>query len=106
MATRQFIYHMRGLSKTYPAGKKVLDNVNLSSTRMPKSACSASMARASRRSCASWLGWTPNSSVRASSPRAPEVGYLPQEPDLDPALDVKGNAMLGSQGEAGDPRPL
>ena len=30
MAARQFIYHMRGLSKTYPAGKKVLDNVNLS----------------------------------------------------------------------------
>src|SRR5271154_7417080 len=30
MATRQFIYHMLGLSKTYPAGKKVLDNVNLS----------------------------------------------------------------------------
>ena len=25
MATRQFIYHMRGLSKTYPAGKKVLE---------------------------------------------------------------------------------
>jgi ATP-binding cassette ChvD family protein len=24
-----------------------------------------------------------------------KVGYLPQEPELDPALDVKGNAMLG-----------
>ena len=30
MNGRQFIYHMRGLSKTYPAGKKVLDNVHLS----------------------------------------------------------------------------
>ena len=28
--SRQFIYHMRGLTKAYPAGKKVLDNVNLS----------------------------------------------------------------------------
>ena len=27
---RQFIYHMSGLSKTYPGGKKVLDNVHLS----------------------------------------------------------------------------
>ena len=27
---RQFIYHMQGLTKTYPTGKKVLDNVNLS----------------------------------------------------------------------------
>src|SRR3984893_5710183 len=27
---RQFIYHMRGLTKTYPGGKKVLENINLS----------------------------------------------------------------------------
>ena len=27
---RQFIYHMQGLTKTYPGGKKVLENVNLS----------------------------------------------------------------------------
>ena len=28
--SRQFIYHMQGLTKTYPTGKKVLDNVHLS----------------------------------------------------------------------------
>ena len=27
---RQFIYHMQGLSKTWPGGKKVLDNIHLS----------------------------------------------------------------------------
>ena len=27
---RQFIYHMQGLTKTYPGGKKVLDNIHLS----------------------------------------------------------------------------
>ena len=27
---RQFIYHMQGLSKTYPGNRKVLDNINLS----------------------------------------------------------------------------
>ncbi len=27
---REFIYHMRGLSKTYPGNRKVLENVNLS----------------------------------------------------------------------------
>ncbi len=27
---RQFIYHMQGLTKTYPGGKKVLENINLS----------------------------------------------------------------------------
>jgi hypothetical protein len=28
MAGRQFIYHMRGLNKTWPGGKKVLENIN------------------------------------------------------------------------------
>ena len=27
---REFIYHMHGLSKTYPGNRKVLDNVHLS----------------------------------------------------------------------------
>jgi ABC-type phosphate/phosphonate transport system ATPase subunit len=27
---RQFVYHMQGLGKTYPGGKKVLENINLS----------------------------------------------------------------------------
>ncbi len=27
---RQFIYHMQGLGKTYPGGKNVLENINLS----------------------------------------------------------------------------
>src|ERR1700751_6033688 len=30
MNGRQFIYHMQGLTKAYPAGKKVLENINLS----------------------------------------------------------------------------
>ena len=30
MATPQFVYHMQGLTKVYPGGKKVLDNVHLS----------------------------------------------------------------------------
>ena len=28
--SRQFIYHMRGLSKTYPGGKQVLKDIHLS----------------------------------------------------------------------------
>ena len=30
MAARQFIYHMQGLGKTWPGGKKVLENINRS----------------------------------------------------------------------------
>ena len=65
------------------------------STPTPRSACSASTARASRRFCASWPASTPSSSARASSPKAPRSAICPQEPALDPALTVRGNAMLG-----------
>ena len=30
MNGRQFVYHMEGLTKTYPPAKKVLDNIHLS----------------------------------------------------------------------------
>jgi len=30
MASYQYVYHMHGMSKAYPGGKKVLDNVHLS----------------------------------------------------------------------------
>src|SRR5690606_23452586 len=30
LMARQFIYHMQGLTKTYPGNRKVLENINLS----------------------------------------------------------------------------
>ena len=30
MAAQQFVYHMKGLTKTWPGGKKVLENIHLS----------------------------------------------------------------------------
>ena len=29
MAAYQYVYHMSGVSKTYPGGKKCFDNINL-----------------------------------------------------------------------------
>jgi ATPase subunit of ABC transporter with duplicated ATPase domains len=69
MAARQFIYHMRGLSKTYPAGKKVLDNVNLSF--YPDAKIGVLGVNGSGKSTLMRImAWTPNSSAKASSPRA------------------------------------
>ena len=45
---RQFVYFMKGLSKTYPAQRKVLENIWLSFYPAPRSALSASTARANR----------------------------------------------------------
>ena len=46
MAGPQFVYVMKGLSKTYPGGKQVLKDIWLCFYPAPRSASSASMARA------------------------------------------------------------
>jgi ATP-binding cassette ChvD family protein len=95
MAARQFIYHMRGLSKTYPAGKKVLDNVNLSF--YPEAKIGVLGVNGSGKSTLMRImaGLDTEFVGEGFVAEGAKVGYLPQEPDLDPALDVKGNAMLG-----------
>ncbi len=95
MAARQFIYHMRGLSKTYPAGKKVLDNVNLSF--YPDAKIGVLGVNGSGKSTLMRImaGLDTEFAGEGFVAEGAKVGYLSQEPDLDPALDVKGNAMLG-----------
>ena len=95
MAARQFIYHMRGLSKTYPAGKKVLDNVNLSF--YPDAKIGVLGVNGSGKSTLMRImaGLDTEFTGEGFVAEGAKVGYLPQEPELDPALDVKGNAMLG-----------
>jgi ATP-binding cassette ChvD family protein len=92
---RQFIYHMRGLSKTYPAGKKVLDNVNLSF--YPDAKIGVLGVNGSGKSTLMRImaGLDTEFVGEGFVAEGAKVGYLSQEPDLDPALDVKGNAMLG-----------
>ena len=96
---RQFIYHMRGLTKAYPGGKKVLENINLSFYPDAKigilgvnGAGKSTLMRIMAGVDKEWTGeaWL------ADGARA---GYLPQEPHLDETLDVRGNVMLGVAGK-------
>ncbi|MDN2583724.1 energy-dependent translational throttle protein EttA [Aquibium sp. ELW1220] len=91
---RQFIYHMSGLSKAYGA-KKVLENVHLSfypdakiGILGPNGSGKSTILRIMAGVDKEWTGeaWLADGAT---------VGYLPQEPDLDPALDVFGNVMEG-----------
>jgi ATP-binding cassette ChvD family protein len=91
---RQFIYHMSGLSKAYGA-KKVLENVHLSfypdakiGILGPNGSGKSTILRIMAGVDKDWTGeaWLADGAT---------VGYLPQEPDLDPALDVFGNVMEG-----------
>jgi ATP-binding cassette ChvD family protein len=95
MAARQFIYHMRGLAKTYPGGKKVLDNINLSF--YPEAKIGVLGVNGSGKSTLMRImaGIDTEFVGEGFVAEGSKVGYLSQEPDLDPALDVKGNAMLG-----------
>jgi ATP-binding cassette ChvD family protein len=92
---RQFIYHMRGLTKAYPGGKKVLENINLSFYPDAKigilgvnGSGKSTLMRIMAGEDKEWTG----ESWLAEGARA---GYLPQEPHLDETLDVRGNVMLG-----------
>jgi ATP-binding cassette ChvD family protein len=92
---RQFIYHMQGLTKTWPGGKKVLDNIHLSFypdakigvlgvNGSGKSTLLKIMAGIDKEFVGE--GWVADGA---------RVGYLAQEPPLDETLDVRGNVMIG-----------
>jgi ATP-binding cassette ChvD family protein len=92
---RQFIYHMEGLSKAYPGGKKVLENIHLSF--YPEAKIGVLGVNGSGKSTLLKImaGMDKEFSGEAWVAEGARVGYLPQEPQLDAALDVRGNVMLG-----------
>ncbi len=92
---RQFIYHMQGLSKAYSGGKKVLDGINLSfypdakiGVLGPNGSGKSTLLRIMAGTDKEFTGeaWLADGAT---------VGYLPQEPPLDPTKDVMGNVMEG-----------
>ncbi|BCJ91470.1 energy-dependent translational throttle protein EttA [Terrihabitans soli] len=92
---RQFVYHMSGLSKTYPGGKKVLDNVHLSF--YPDAKIGVLGVNGSGKSTLMRImaGMDKEYNGEAWAADGAKVGYLPQEPQLDPTKTVRQNVMLG-----------
>ena len=95
MAVRQFIYHMQGLSKTWPGGKKVLENINLSFYPDAKIGVLGVNGSGKSTLLRIMAGLDVEFTGEGFIAEGAKVGYLPQEPQLDPELDVRGNAMLG-----------
>ena len=95
MNGRQFIYHMQGLTKTYPPARRCWKTSTCRSTRTPRSACSASTVRASRPCCASWPASTQEYVGEGWVAEGARVGYLEQEPKLDETKSVRENVMEG-----------
>jgi ATP-binding cassette ChvD family protein len=95
MSAKQFVYHMRGLSKTYPAGKKVLDNVHLSFYPGAKIGVLGVNGSGKSTLLRIMAGMDKEFTGEAWAADGVRVGYLPQEPQLDLAKSVRENVMEG-----------
>jgi len=92
---RQFIYHMQGLSKTYPGNHKVLDNVHLSFYPDAKIGVLGVNGAGKSTLLRIMAGIDDKYSGEAWAAEGARVGYLPQEPQLDTAKSVRENVMEG-----------
>jgi ATP-binding cassette ChvD family protein len=92
---RQFIYHMEGLSKTYPGNRKVLEDIHLSF--YPDAKIGVLGVNGSGKSTLLRImgGLDTEFVGEAWAAEGARVGYLPQEPQLDPSKSVRENVMEG-----------
>ncbi len=95
MASYQYAYHMHGLTKTYPGGKKVLDNVHLSFYPDAKIGVLGVNGAGKSTLLRIMAGLDKDFSGEAKPADGVRVGYLPQEPQLDPNKTVRENVMEG-----------
>jgi ATP-binding cassette ChvD family protein len=92
---RQFIYHMQGLSKTYPAGRKVLENIHLQFYPDAKIGVLGVNGSGKSTLLRIMAGIDKEYSGEARVANGARVGYLEQEPQLDPDKSVRENVMEG-----------
>jgi ATP-binding cassette ChvD family protein len=95
MASYQYVYHMDGVSKTYPGGKKVFENIRLNFLPGVKIGVVGVNGSGKSTLLRVMAGLDKDFTGEAWAAKGARVGYLPQEPQLDESLDVRGNVMLG-----------
>jgi ATP-binding cassette ChvD family protein len=95
MNGRQFIYHMQGLTKTYPPAKKVLDNIHLSFYPDAKIGVLGVNGSGKSTLLRIMAGIDTDFAGEAWVAEGARVGYLEQEPQLDAKKTVRKNVMEG-----------
>ena len=95
MAAYQYVYHMDGVSKTYPGGKKCFENIRLSFLPGVKIGVVGVNGSGKSTLMKIMAGLDKDFSGEAWAAKGARVGYLPQEPTLDETLNVRANVMLG-----------
>src|SRR3984957_2694202 len=95
MNGRQFVYHMQGLSKTYPGNRKVLENINLSFYPDAKIGVLGVNGAGKSTLLRIMAGLDKDFNGEGWVAEGARVGYLAQEPQLDPSKSVRDNVMEG-----------
>ncbi|MGC6412693.1 MAG: energy-dependent translational throttle protein EttA [Candidatus Puniceispirillaceae bacterium] len=91
----QYVYTMQNLGKAYPGGKEVLKNISLSFLPGAKIGVLGLNGAGKSTLLRIMAGIETDFSGDAWAADGIQVGYLPQEPDLDSSMDVTGNVMSG-----------
>jgi ATP-binding cassette ChvD family protein len=92
---RQFVYHMEGLTKTYPGNRKVLENINLSFYPDAKIGVLGVNGSGKSTLLRIMAGIDTEYNGEGWVAEGARVGYLAQEPQLDPNKSVRENVMEG-----------
>ncbi|MCY4288135.1 MAG: energy-dependent translational throttle protein EttA [Aestuariivita sp.] len=95
MTTTNYVYHMHGVSKTYPGGKKTFEDISLSFLPGVKIGVVGVNGAGKSTLMKIMAGLDTNFGGEAWAAKGVKVGYLPQEPTLDEARNVRENVMLG-----------
>ena len=95
MASFEFVYQMQNMTKAYPGGKTVLDNITLNFLPDAKIAVIGVNGSGKSSLMRIMAGMDKDHGGECWAAKGAKVGYLPQEPVLDDSLDVVGNVMLG-----------
>jgi len=95
MAAYQYVYHMDGVSKTYPGGKKCFENIRLSFLPGVKIGVVGVNGAGKSTLMRIMAGIDKDFTGEAWAAEGAKVGYLPQEPELDATKTVRENVMEG-----------
>ncbi len=94
MASYQYVYHMEGVSKAFPGGKKLFENIHLSFLPGVKIGVVGSNGAGKSSLMKIMAGMDKDFQGEAWLAEGAKIGYLPQEPKLDESLSVRENVML------------
>jgi ATP-binding cassette ChvD family protein len=95
MANYQYIYVMNGVTKTFPGGKTVLNDIRLSFYPGAKIGILGPNGSGKSTLMKIMAGIDKDFGGEAWAAEGATVGYLPQEPELDPKLSVEENVLAG-----------